>query len=145
MTWIKTQIDISAPIERLWDILTATGNYGQWNSYLIQVDGENTPSETIMVHSVPIIGTKAMVVPVLVISVEPYVMRWEGGLPDRTQFKGDHIFRLEPLDGGRTCFFHEELFSGSMADAILDKHGPAIEAAFVRFNVDLAKAAEPKK
>jgi hypothetical protein len=141
MIQIETEIMIGAPITRVWAILIDFANYSQWNPYLIRIDGEAYAGTTIIVHSVISPGTAPMIGPVQVISVEPYTMRWEGGLPDRGQFKGDHWFVLVQR-GGMTHLHHFEYFSGSRSDAILSAHGDMIRANFTRFNEALAHYAQ---
>jgi hypothetical protein len=140
MATISTHIVIAAPVDRVWHILIDLSNYAAWNSYLVRVDGEARAGAQLTVHSVPRPGMEAVAAPVQVISVDPYAMRWEGGLPDRNRFKGDHWFRLSETEAGDTLFTHEEHFSGSEADAILGQYGTMIEAAFHRFNADLKAA-----
>jgi hypothetical protein len=76
-----------------------------------------------------------MVQAVDVLSVDrPSTMRWEGGLPDRAQFKGDHWWVLEVESPSLTRVRHFEHFSGTLAGPILASHGGTIRANFDRFN-----------
>jgi hypothetical protein len=61
-------------------------------------------------------------------------MHWEGGLPDRTLFKGDHFFELEDLGGDRTRLHHHETFTGSLIGEIVDAGRDVIHANFERMN-----------
>jgi hypothetical protein len=62
-------------------------------------------------------------------------------LPDKSRFKGDHVFALESRKDG-TFFKHYEDFSGSDAPTILAKHGEVIESNFEIFNRALKGKAE---
>lgn len=138
MTSIETSIVIAAPIDCVWSVLTALDRYADWNPYLVRIEGNAVAGTTITVHSVTVPGGDLIVAPVSVVSVEPYVMRWEGGLPDRGQFKGDHWFVLNE-EKGNTRFDHFEHFSGALEAAILAAHGETIRTNFLRFN-DALKA-----
>ncbi len=141
MTTIETNILIAAPIGRVWSILTAFDRYAEWNPYLVRVEGDAIPGSIITVHAVPTPGADPMVSPVTVIAVEPYAMRWEGGLPDRDQWMGDHWFVLT-REGDATRLDHFEHFSGSLAATILSAHGATIRDNFIRFNDALRAHSE---
>ncbi len=139
---IDTGIRIAVPIDRVWDILVAYDRYGDWNPYIVRIDGKAVAGTAIEVHSTGMPGGSPTAAPVDVVSVEPYRMRWEGGLADRSQFRGDHFFDLTAVDPITTHFRHYERFSGTLARRILDAHGGLIEANFVRFNTALQRHAE---
>ncbi len=134
---ITTQIDIEAPIDGVWETLTDLDGYEHWNPYLVKIEGQCSADEIITVHSVSEPGAERMVLPVLIRSVEPYKMRWEGGLPDREQFCGDHWFELSDEKEGVTRLNQYEAFTGTLAKNIITAHGAAIEANFGRFNAAL--------
>lgn len=140
---IATSIAIAAPLDDVWAILTDFGGFARWNPYLIKVEGRAEAGATIIVHLVVQPGAEAMVAPVGVIAVERPVMRWEGGTPDRSQFKGDHWFVLSEADGV-TIFDHYEHFSGRLAEGIIGAHRDAIDANFVIFNEALKTEAEKR-
>jgi hypothetical protein len=123
--------------------LTDLAAYEGWNPYLVRVEGEPRAGSQIAVHARPAPDGDVVVQMVDVISAEPYAMRWEGGLPDRTVFKGDHWWVLEPLDAG-TRLRHFEHFSGSAAAKLLAAHRASIAANFERFNAALKRVAEAR-
>jgi hypothetical protein len=139
---IETSIMIGAPIAAVWSILTDYASYDAWNPYVIKIVGEATAGTIIEVHSLPAVGGEVMVAPVAVISVEPYVMRWEGGLPDRTKFKGDHWFSLVSVEEHITQLLHHEFFTGALTASLMDAYRGTIEANFVRFNEALKQRTE---
>lgn len=140
---IETEIEIAAAPEVVWKALTDYAGYGEWNPYLIRIEGELLAGSTIIVHSKPAPDRDVMVQPVDVVFLEaPRAMRWEGGMPDREQFKGDHWWVLEVLDEGSTRLRHFEHFSGALAPQILTAYGEAIRANFIRFNEALKAHVE---
>lgn len=139
---ITTEIQIEASPERVWAVLTDYAAYGNWNPYLFRVEGEARSGAVLTVHASPAPGAEPLVQQVGVVAVEaPRVIRWEGGLPDRAQFKGDHWWMLEAEDAG-TRLTHLEHFSGSLAPAILGRHRDLIRGNFVRFNEALKAHVE---
>jgi hypothetical protein len=138
---ISTEIRIDAPCEAVWRLLTDYAGYAKWNPYLVKVEGSARAGEQIVVHSVLRPGMEPISQPVAVISAEPYIMRWEGGLPDRSRFKGDHVFELLETSAA-TILRHYEHFSGCEAQAIVAAHGALIEGNFMKFNQAMKAAAE---
>lgn len=140
---IETEIDIAAPATRVWAILIGFDAYADWNPYLVRIEGEPAPGTDIIVTSRPGGEGAEITQSVKVVAVDPpRSMHWQGGLPDRSQFLGDHVFELRALSDGATRLLHHEHFSGSLADAILDRHGRVIEASFGLFNEALKARAE---
>lgn len=143
---VETVIDIAAPVERVWAILTGFDAYVDWNPYLVRIEGEPVPGTDIVVTSRPGGNGSEMTQSVKVVAVEPLrSMRWEGGLPDRGQFIGDHRFELRALSAGATRLRHYEHFGGSLAEDILNRHGLVIETSFNLFNQALKARAEALK
>ncbi len=138
---IDTEIGIAAPAERVWRILTALQGYASWNPYIVSVQGLLVSGTTLQLKSLHVPGGAETDGVVTLISAEFPEMRWEGGHPDRSILKGDHVFRCEPSGAG--CRFHHfETFSGLSAERLLLEYGARIEANFRLFNEALKRAAE---
>lgn len=131
---IATAIDVDASVEAAWDVLVDLKAYAKWNPYLVRVQGDAVRGTEIVVHS-DNGGESPLVQQVNVTLLDPPVeMRWEGGLPDRNAFRGDHRWVIERRDGNGCRLRHFELFDGTMAADILATHGTRITANFERFN-----------
>lgn len=138
---IATDIAIAAPPERVWSTLTDFASYAEWNPYLVRVEGDAAPGTIITVHAVNQPGADPMIQSVDVIAVAFPEMAWEGGMPDRALWKGDHRFRVS-ADGGGTRFDHFEYFSGSEAPKILAAYSEIIRKNFITFNTALKARCE---
>jgi hypothetical protein len=138
---LSTEIRIAAPRQRVWQVLTEYAEYATWNPYLVCVEGEARAGTEIIVHSVNRPGMDPVAAPVLVLAVEPFTMRWEGGLPDRSLFKGDHWFELVG-DGGTTVLHHYEDFTGSKAAELIAVYREIILDNFRKFNFALKAVTE---
>jgi hypothetical protein len=138
---IATDIVIAAPPERVWAVLTAFAHYAEWNPYIVCIDGEAVTGAVITVHAVNKPGTEPMAQAVDVVAMAFPEMAWEGGLPDRSLWKGDHRFRLT-ADGSGTRFDHFEFFSGSEAPRLLAAYADLIRHNFTRFNQALKLRCE---
>lgn len=136
---IETEVEIAVSPDSVWAVLADYPGYSDWNPYIVRIEGEARAGTTIVVHAKPNPGAVALASPVDVVAVEPpRTMRWEGGLPDRRLWRGDHWWTVEPR-GTSALLRHFEYFSGELADAILAEHGETIRTNFHRFN-DALKA-----
>ncbi len=129
-------IDIDAPPERVWSLLTDAAAMERWNSTVSTVEG-------------PIaLGSKLkLTVPVSDRTFSPKVtafeanrtMTWsEGAAP---MFKGVRVFTLEPQGDGRTRFSMAEAMSGLMTPMVA-RSFPDFAPIFERYAADLKAAAE---
>jgi hypothetical protein len=141
---IDTEIEIAAPLERVWRVLTDAPGYGDWNPYIVKIDGELCTGGEVLAHGRSVDG-REMPMPVEIESVERPAMRWRGGLPDRTLFAGDHFFELEALAEDRTRLHHYENFTGSLIEAIVEQRGSTIRSNFERMNEGLRDYCERTK
>ena len=107
---IKTSLEIDAPPETVWEILTRFDEYGAWNPYHTAVLGDLAPNGPIDIHVVRPDG-KALVVHAVIQQVSPNrQLVWGGGIP--IIFEGMHVFKLTPTTGGGTLLEQNETFSG---------------------------------
>lgn len=136
---IDTEIEIDAPVDVVRRLLTDGERYSEWNPYLVRVDGRLHDGADVVALGRNEDGSE-MSMDVHVVSVGASEMRWEGGLPDRSLFRGDHRFAWEPLPSGRTRLRHFEVFTGSLVGDVLGSQRPVIERNFTRMNEALRDA-----
>lgn len=112
MKELRTEIEISAPPERVWQILTDPEKFPQWNPFVHRLKGNLVQGETIEVF----LGeseTKGMTFRPKVLEVTPNrTFRWLGHLFVPGLFDGEHIFEIEPFSENRVCFVQREKFNG---------------------------------
>ncbi len=112
MKEFRTEIDIDAPAERVWEALTDFAAFPEWNPFIRSIRGplqEGGRLDVVLGAS----GTKAMAFRPTVKRVVPNrEFRWLGrvGLPGL--FDGEHIFELEPAGPDRVRFVQREVFRG---------------------------------
>lgn len=138
---IDTEVVIAADPARVWAILTDLSGYARWNPWIVSVTGTLAPGSELLLQSVHVPGTQPTEGLVTLVAAAFPKMRWEGGHPDRSILKGDHVFRCEAVGAG--CRFHHfEDFSGISAERLLMEFGARIRANFQLFNDALKRAAE---
>jgi hypothetical protein len=112
MKEIHTEIEIHAPAERVWQVLTDFAAYPQWNPFIRRVEGEVRVGARLQVFVQPSSG-KGMSFRPTVLTAEPNrELRWLGHLWVPGLFDGEHSFTIEPLGEDLVRFIQSERFGG---------------------------------
>jgi len=136
----RTEIDIAAPPAHVWQVLTATENYGDWNPFLYEVEGTFTPGATVSIQSNSTQFGDMSFSPTILIVEPQKELRWIGDLPVPGLFQGEHYFLLTPTPTG-TRLIHGENFRGLLL-WVTDLG--AIETDFEALNQGLKTEAEAR-
>lgn len=137
---IETAIDISAPRERAWRVLTDFASFPQWSRFIEAIEGEARPGARLSARLND--GGGAMQIRPEVLVCEPYELRWLGVLGASFLFSGEHYFRLQPLPGGGTRLTHGEVFGGLMVPLLWPRLNTRTRQGFGDFNAALKAQAE---
>ena len=112
MKRIRTEIEIEASAERVWQVLTDLAAFPDWNPFIQRAKGEVEVGEQLEVFIQPPDG-RAMTFKPKVVKAEPNrELRWRGRLWMPGLFDGEHAFIIEPLGPGRVRFEQGEAFGG---------------------------------
>lgn len=145
MQQIRTSIDIDAPVEKVWDVLTDFSAYPDWNPLITKIatkleGGARVDFKIAMVgRSLPIKARMKRV-------VKHEDFRWRGPR-SRLQgalFNGEHYFSVEKLDDERTRFVHGEDFRGALLPLLWWKLEPMIREGYRTMNEAVKRRAEAK-
>jgi len=105
----STSINIVAPADAVWRILTDVGSWPEWDPGTVRIEGTIGLGEKVTAYSA-LSPDRAF--PVKVTSLSPnQAMVWTGGMP-LGLFKGVRTFKLAPKQDGTTDFEMREEFSG---------------------------------
>ena len=111
MRTIEHAVDIQAPAATVWQILTDTDRYQDWNAFMPRLSGRLAPGERLTLTVRP--GTRTMTFRPTVLAVEDgKLICWRGRLGMPGLFDGEHELRLEPTADGGTRFVQRESFTG---------------------------------
>jgi hypothetical protein len=105
MTDIHTSIDVDAPPETVWAVLTDTAAYPEWNPHLVRAEGELAAGERLPL-TVQQSGRENTLTVRVTEYDEPRRLEWVGRVVAPFLFEGTHAFELEPLDGGERTRLH---------------------------------------
>jgi hypothetical protein len=118
MREIRTEIEIDAPVERVWKILTDFEDFKQWNPFIVRAEGQPHRGERLSVTIRPP-GRRATRFRPIVVALEPNrELRWLGRLVVPGIFDGEHSHEVESLPGGRTRYVQRERFTGILVGVV---------------------------
>ncbi len=138
MKRFATEIDIAAPPETVWRLLSDASRYPEWNPTVTRIDGSILLGQKITVHA-RISAGKAFPVRVNELTA-PSRMVWVGGMP-LGLFRGTRTFTLDSPSGGTARFAMVEEYRGVMA-GLIARSIPDLQPEFDAFAEALKLAAE---
>jgi hypothetical protein len=111
MKELRTEIEIQASPEKVWQTLITLDQYPEWNPFIHHAIGTAKVGEKvdITVRSKP----KDLILHCTVVKVEPgKEMRWKYHVIAPALFRGEHIFTIEAAGNNQVHFVDRELFNG---------------------------------
>ena len=142
MKELHAEIEIDAPAERVWDVLTDFASYPQWNPFIRQISGKPTRGERLQVRIEPPGGQGVTFKP-KVLKAEPNrELRWLGRLLVPGLFDGEHSFTIQPLEENRVRFVQREAFKGLLVPLFARSLGTNTQRGFEEMNRALKERAE---
>ena len=112
MKEIHTEIEINAPAENVWRVLTDFALYPDWNPFVRRVEGEISVGSRLHVYIQPSESKGMSFRPTVLVADPNREFRWLGHLWLPGLFDGEHSFLIEPLGEGRVRFVQRERFGG---------------------------------
>ena len=97
MKEIHTEIEINAPAEKVWKVLTDFAAYPEWNPFVRRGEGEVRVGARLHVYIQPSGGKGMSFRPTVLVADPNRELRWLGHLWVRGLFDGEHSFSIEPL------------------------------------------------
>ncbi len=140
MRELHTEIEIDAPPERVWEVLTAFDTYSEWNPFIRRLIGSPHEGERLEVRIEPPDGRGMTFRPTVIEATPNRELRWLGRFLVPGLFDGEHILRVEPRNGG-SRFIQSEKFSGLLVP-LLGGGLAKTEEGFRRMNAALKERAE---
>ena len=130
MREIKTEIEISAPVPEVWDILMDIDSWEQWSPIINQASGDAALGSTLNITMMSKEEGKdgPQYSPVITILEQPTLFRWRANMLAGFVFTNDKVFELEATTAG-TRVTHKELFSGMLVPFFwpsVEKNVPAM-------------------
>lgn len=137
MPQVVTAIDIAASPDRIWEVLSNTARYAEWNPLISDFRGELEPGKKIKARIR--VDERTFGFDAKLTRVERNAaLSWLGPAlgPLRYLASGEHFFEIKDIGGGKSRLFHGETFGGFLFDieTIWAKVGPEVERLYEAFN-----------
>ena len=120
---LRTEVEIDAPRERVWQVLMDFSAYSDWNPFITRISGAPEKGNSLVVTLRRSEGRESTFRPRVICYRPQKEFRWVGSLFTGWVFRGEHFFELQTLDFGdgdaeRTRLIHGENFSGILVKFI---------------------------
>jgi hypothetical protein len=142
---IRTRIDIEAPRDAIWSVLTDFAAYPEWNPFLVRV--ETTPTVGAPVGLTVRVAGRTLPFEARMLSVTPgRQFRWAGPLSgvQAAFFRGEHYFVVDEVDTDRCRFIHGEEFTGLLVPLAGWWLTRSLTPSYQAFNEALKRRAEAR-
>ena len=141
MRELRTEIEISAPLTKVWSILTDFDKWKDWNP-ISQASGVASLGSKLSVTMSGDNGKDGMTYTPMVTELEePKSFRWRGKMMAGFLFTNDKVFELEEIGSG-TRLIHSEEFSGILVPMFWSKLNKGVPPMLKSMNDALKTLAE---
>lgn len=114
MKEIRTEVEIAAPPDLVWRILTDFESFPSWNPFMVEASGELSVGSQLRVKLRPP-GRKAFTFRPHLMELEPgHRLVWLGRTVFPGVFDGEHIHEVHDRGGGRARYVQRERFRGAL-------------------------------
>ena len=139
---IRSAIEIRAPLDVVWRVLTDFDAYPAWNPHVRRVVGKPRIGGRLGIHTRPPGGRTVVMRPIILEWAPPRELRWRATFVSPRMFSGEHGFRLEELGPNRVRFSQDETFSGLMVPLYAQLRLASTRLGFAQMNEALRTRAE---
>ena len=139
---IRSAIEIRAPLDVAWRVLTDFDAYPAWNPHVRRIVGTPRVGGRLGIHTRPPGGRTVVMRPIVLDWNPPRELRWRATFISRRLFSGEHGFRLEEGGPGRVRFAQDETFSGLLVPLYARLRLPSTRIGFAQMNEALRSRAE---
>jgi hypothetical protein len=139
---IKTEIEINASAEKVWQVLTDFAHFPDWNPFIREIIGTVVEGSKLEIRISTSSGKNRTYRPTIT-KIEPnHELRWygKGLLPGL--WNGERIFTIEQLEQNHVRLIHREIFSGLGTFLGGDRTDKDIRHTFEEMNYALKKKIE---
>jgi hypothetical protein len=138
---VRAEVDIDAPIERVWQILNDIDGYGEWNPFTPKVETTLRIGDPVHLQ-VRLVGERLTHRLEWITRNERYCLGWEMKLLARFVLHAERVQVLTAIDESHTHYMTEDCFTGWLRSLVVGLFGKAMERGFRDCGTGLKQAAE---
>jgi hypothetical protein len=140
-TITSVKVEINAPIEVVWNILTDLDKYSEWNPFVPRMESTLVVGDPIIIH-VQMNAKRKLVEKEQVSQVIPYRrLAWRATYP-KFFIADERIQELEPLESGNCSYYSYETFQGLAIPFVMMAFKKDIQRGFNDVSLCLKRRAE---
>jgi hypothetical protein len=109
---LRSEVEIQASDERVWQVLTDFATFPEWNPFIRRALGKAKVGARLEVRIQPSGASGMTFKPTVLVADPNRELRWLGRLIAPGLFDGEHIFTIEALQADRVRFTQREVFTG---------------------------------
>lgn len=144
MREIRTEIEISAPTEKVWQVLANVENWPNWNPIVVQASGVPAIGATLTITMRGEDGKNGpKYMPVVTSFQEASSFEWRAKMISEFMFTNGRVFKLEKTNSG-TRLTNTETFKGMLVPLFWSKLSHHVPIMLAEMNVALKKSVEQK-
>ena len=108
---VRSEVWIDAPVETVWEVLTDTASYPDWNPLVRRFDGPLEVGAVVRATFEPFPGRRLRNKVAVTAVSPPHRVAWAGRMGADRLLRGEHVYELGSHDGG-TQLANFEVFDG---------------------------------
>ena len=120
---LRSQIDIDATPERVWQVLSDFGSYPQWNPFIVRAEGEAEPGSRLVMRMQPVGARGVTLRPTVVEATPGHRLRWRGRSASG-DLRRRAPFTITPRAEGGVRLSQDEHFTRRAGAAVRPLAGP---------------------
>ncbi|MCT9094910.1 SRPBCC domain-containing protein [Haloarchaeobius sp. HME9146] len=121
MNEVEAAIEIDAPVDVVWTVLTDFEQYSEWNPYITAASGAATEGSRVEIRLTAQGGRTIRLAPQLDTVIENEVLEWSAQYLAPRLFHERHTIELEPSDDAETRVVQRVSFTGISADQMFSE------------------------
>jgi hypothetical protein len=139
---VRAEIEIDAPAERIFDILTDLKSYSEWNPFTPRVESTLRPGDAVHLY-VRLRGEKlSHRVEYVTRNERPARLCWGTKIGAGFLLRAERCQSLSPIDARRTRFVNEDVLRGWLAPLVMLLFGSDMQRGFETVAAALKQRAE---
>ena len=111
-TELRSEVEINAPLQHVYGVLTDFGSYPEWNPFLTSVSGKLEVGQRLSLEMSLPEGQTYLLKPQVTQVTENAELRWQGRFVFPALLQAEHFFLLSEREGSVTRVVQGQNFSG---------------------------------